>query len=105
MEDHSKSFWAKSRSGLPDSWPKDAGGEPEQAAKLTLQSELGADEDITISMLQGYGIPAFKDGTLGKVIFGFAGRGVEIYVPASRLSDARELLAAASDDGTCNSKD
>lgn len=98
MEDHTKSFWAKSRGGLPDSWPKDAAGDPEQAAKLALQSELGADADITISMLQGYGIPAFKDGTLGKVIFGFAGRGVEIYVPASRLFDAQELLAAADGD-------
>ena len=61
-----------------------------------LQSELDANADITVSMLQGYGIPAFKDGTLGKVIFGFAGRGVDIYVPASRLEDARELLSAPS---------
>ncbi len=96
MTDKTKDFWSKARRGLPDSWPRIPGGEPEQAAKLVLQSELDANADITVSMLQGYGIPAFKDGTLGKVIFGFAGRGVDIYVPASRLEDARELLSAPS---------
>lgn len=93
MANETKDFWAKAERGLPDSWPRTPGGEPEQAAKLALQSELDANADITISMLQGYGIPAFKDGTLGKVIFGFAGRGVDIYVPASRLEDAQELLS------------
>ena len=43
-------------------------------------------------MLAGFGIPAFKSGTLGKVIFGFAGRGVDLYVPQSRLEEAKALL-------------
>ena len=45
-----------------------------------------------VIMLEGYGIPAFKNGSLGKVLCGFAGQGVELYVPASRLEEARELL-------------
>jgi hypothetical protein len=65
MADETKDFWAKSQRGLPDGWPHTAEGEPEQAAKLVLQSELDANADITISMLHSYGIPAFKDGTLG----------------------------------------
>lgn len=93
MASDKKDFWAKSQRGLPDAWPYTAAGEPEQAAKLVLQSELDANADITISMLHSCGIPAFKDGTLGKVIFGFAGRGVDIYVPASRLEEAQALLA------------
>jgi hypothetical protein len=104
MADETKDFWAKSQRGLPDGWPHTAEGEPEQAAKLVLQSELDANADITISMLHSYGIPAFKDGTLGKVIFGFAGRGVDIYVPASRLEEAQELLTATPDEETGSSE-
>lgn len=103
MAENTKDFWAKAQRGLPDGWPKAPGGEPEQAAKLTLQSELDANADITISMLQSYGIPAFKDGTLGKVIFGFAGRGVDIYVPASQLQEAQDLMTAQPDMDTDDS--
>lgn len=92
MEEKAKDFWARSAPDLTENWPKDAHGTPEQAAKLTLQSELGGMADITLSMLDSYGIPAFKEGTQGKVIFGFAGLGVEIYVPASRLAEAKDLL-------------
>ena len=33
-----------------------------------------------------------KDGTLGKVLLGFSGYGVKLYVPTSRLEEARELM-------------
>ena len=33
-----------------------------------------------------------KDGTLGKVVLGFSGYGVSLYVPASMLEDAQNLL-------------
>lgn len=49
-------------------------------------------------MLESFGIPAFKVGTQGKVLLGFAGLGVEIYVPASRLEEAQMLLAAQGGD-------
>lgn len=92
MSEQAKDFWATAGHDLLDRWPKNADGTPEQAVKLTLQSELGGMADITLSMLEGYGIPAFKTGSLGKVIFGFAAQGVEIYVPASRLDEAQALL-------------
>lgn len=95
--EQSKDFWALGGHDLLKNWPKDASGEPEAPAKLTLQSELDSMADITLSMLEGYGIPAFKVGTQGKVVLGFAGLGVEIYVPASRLEEARALLSAESD--------
>ena len=91
-----KDYWARSRHGLPDGWPLDQDGRPEQAERLTLQSELGGMADLTLSLLEGYGIPAFKSGTQGKVILGFAGLGVDIYVPASRLEEAQSLLTASS---------
>ena len=36
-----KDYWARSRHGLPEGWPLDQDGRPEQAERLTLQSELG----------------------------------------------------------------
>lgn len=86
---------------LMERWPKRADGSPERAVKLALQSELDGMADITLSMLASYGIPAFKDGSLGKVIFGFAGRGVDICVPESRKAEAEELLAAPAAEGEC----
>jgi hypothetical protein len=95
---NSPDFWAMADKDLLDRWPKGADGKPEEAVKLVLQSELDGMADITLSMLAGFGIPAFKVGTQGKVIFGFAGLGVEIYVPASRLEEANELLAAEAEE-------
>lgn len=85
--------WGFRQSDLPEHWPLDPEGQPEPAALLTAaRSELGGGADILLSMLSGCGIPAFKSGTLGKVIFGFAGQGVDIYVPQSLLEDAKAIL-------------
>lgn len=94
MDEQAKDFWARSSQGVPENWPKDAGGKPEQAARLAIQWELDSMADITLSLLESFGIPAFKAGTQGKVIFGFSGLGVELYVPASRLEEAQALLEA-----------
>jgi hypothetical protein len=91
-------YWAHAHQSPLENWPTDANGQPEQAAKLAIQWELDSRADITLSMLHSYGIPAFKEGSLGKVIFGFAQRGVDIYVPASRLREAQELMAVESAD-------
>lgn len=101
--DQAKDFWARADRDLLDRWPKDAQGQPETAAHLALQWELDAMADITLSMLESCGIPAFKNGSLGKVLGGFASQGVEIYVPASRLEEAQELLKAVpEEDSSCS---
>lgn len=92
MDEQAKDFWAMADRSMDQRWPKTADGSPEQAVRLTRQSELDSIADITLSLLEGCGIPAFKVGCQGKVILGFAGLGVEIYVPASRLAEAQELL-------------
>ena len=96
--EQAKDFWALHGQDPMENWPKDADGTPEPPAKLTQQSELDSMADITISMLSSYGIPAFKVGTVGKVLMGFAGLGVEIYVPASRLEEAQMLFHAESEE-------
>ena len=95
--EQARDFWAMADRSLLDRWPKGADGQPEKAEKLTWQPELGGMADLLRSMLEGCGIPAFKVGTQGKVVLGFAGLGVEIYVPASRLEEATALLEAPED--------
>lgn len=62
-----KDFWSLADHTWMERWPKDAEGQMEQAERLALQSELDSMADITISMLESFGIPAFKVGTQGKV--------------------------------------
>lgn len=86
--------------GRPDApaWPRDAAGQDEKAVLLASTFDSPADADTLISLLSAYGVPCFKyydrEGGAGKVINGFSGYGVSLYVPASRLEEARELLAA-----------
>ena len=97
MMEPAKDFWARADERLLDRWPKDDEGCPERADRLDIQWELDSAADITISMLESFGIPAFKSGTLGKILGGFAAQGVESYVPASRLGEAMALLEAEDD--------
>ena len=86
--------------GTPDvpAWPKDAAGQDEMAVLLKQAFDSAADADTVISLLSAYGVPCFKyydrEGGAGKVINGFSGFGVSLYVPASRLEEAQELLTA-----------
>lgn len=86
--------------GRPDvpAWPKDAAGQDEKAVLLKQTFDSAADADTVISLLSAYGVPCFKyydrEGGAGKVINGFSGFGVSLYVPASRLEEAQELLTA-----------
>ena len=81
----------------PD-WPIDAQGEKEKAVLLTSTFDSTADADMLISLLAAYRIPCFKyydlDGGAGKGINGFSGYGASLYVPASLLEDAKEILEA-----------
>ena len=81
----------------PD-WPIDAQGEKEKAVLLTSTFDSTADADMLISLLAAYRIPCFKyfdyEGGAGKVINGFSGYGVSLYVPASQLDEAKDLLAS-----------
>lgn len=79
-------------------WPLDAAGEREKAVLFREMFDSPADTDMLISYLAAYGIPCFKyydkDGGAGKIINGFSGYGVSLYVPESRLEEANELAEA-----------
>lgn len=93
-----KEYWSFGGAKNVPAWPTAENGEKEKAALLRHAFDSTADADLTVSMLTAYGIPVFKyydkEGGAGKVINGFSGFGAGLYVPASRLEEAQELLAA-----------
>ena len=77
-------------------WPLDEHGKPEQAVLLKRMGSMDGEADIACTMLWSYGIPALtrypKDGSFGRVVLGFSGYGIDLYVPQSRLEEAKDLL-------------
>lgn len=82
-------------------WPKDPDGEPEKAALLKNESDFPGYRDICCSMLDSFGIPYFtKRPGAGELLYirgGFSIEGIDIYVPASRLEEALDLLNATAE--------
>lgn len=83
-------------------WPKDSGGMPEEAALLCTAVDIPGDLTVFCSMLESFGIPYLgkRQGAAQyiNILFGRSIDGVEIYVPASRLEEAKELLDAPPED-------
>lgn len=79
-------------------WPQGPDGEPEQAELLELAGDFAAYGGLTCSLLESFGIPYLTkrsgQGQIGFLYGGFSPEGVKLYVPASRLEEARALLAA-----------
>ena len=92
--DNSK--WAFKPDG--PAWPTDERGEKVPARLLQHTLDNTADADMIVSLLSAYGIPSFPyyegEGVAGKVISGFSGYGVSLYVPESMYEDAEALLHA-----------
>ena len=89
--------WGKYMDGeLLAAWPKDENGQPEEPAYLCMRYCTDLSDKLTVNMLQAYGIPclcmARGEGSLGRVVLGISGYGVEIYVPRSLLNDAKVLI-------------
>ena len=90
------SNWSFSgKSDIP-AWPQDEQGRDEKAVLLKETFDSPAETDMVISLLAAYGIPCFKyydkEGGAGKVINGFSGYGASLYVPQSRLEEAKDLM-------------
>lgn len=88
----------KKKKKLTDIWPKKEDGEMIAPAFLMHAGGNPLDTEITISLLEAYGIPAVctypNDGEFGKLIIGHAGGGVDIFVPETMLEDAKNILSA-----------
>lgn len=91
--------WGKGMpSDLLERWPKTPSGEPEKAVFLCNCKAPDLGDELKINMLEAFGIPCLRDypgdGSFGKVVLGMSGQGTDIYVPESRLEEARNLCAA-----------
>ncbi|HHT16246.1 MAG TPA: hypothetical protein GXZ77_00795 [Papillibacter sp.] len=95
-------FHRRKKKKLKDVWPKREDGTEVPPAFLTHTGGTPMDEQILLTMLEAYGIPAVtqypNDGSFGKVILGVAGGGVDVFVPETMLEDARALLTAEADE-------
>lgn len=91
----SSPFKKKSKSNAP-AWPKNINGEEEKPVFLKKIVGTQMDYELTVGMLEAYGFPVMKNmsalGRLGKIVLGFSGTGMDIYVPESMYHDAKMLL-------------
>lgn len=92
-----KDDWGRAGPGLvSDRWPKDGTGQPEEAAFLCSCGNTDFSDELTVNMLEAYGIPCLRnypgDGGFGRVILGASGTGVDIFVPKSMLEEATMLI-------------
>lgn len=80
-------------------WPTDDDGEPVTPALLTTVTGTQLDYQLLLAQLRSYGIPVLgtftATGNLAKLILGFAGTGMDVYVPETMVELARELLEPA----------
>jgi hypothetical protein len=83
-------------------WPIDSNGNPEPMELLTYGGNyLNLDIAVLNGLLDSCGIPVYlsplSDGILGKVLLGQSWdnrMGYNVFVPASRLEEAKEILNA-----------
>ena len=82
---------------ITDKWPKREDGEFYAPAYLTHISGGPLDTELTLNLLEAYGIPAVceypNDGAFGKIILGRPAAGIDVYVPENLLEDAQNLLS------------
>ena len=83
-------------------WPTDEAGKPVKPVRLTTVMGNQMDYEMTVNLLQAYGVPTVRDypnaGELAKIIFGFTGAGMDIYVPENFYEEAKGLLESVPED-------
>ena len=88
--------WRKVKETQP-LWPLDEQGAP--VKPVLLKTVISANQlaySMQTGLLHSAGIPTIekypRDGSLGKIVLGFSGSGLEIYVPETMLEDAKTLV-------------
>jgi len=99
-----KANWSfKGEKGVSDltEWPKDEKGESVAAAFLTNVGGTQLDYEMVLSQLRAFSIPYASEltgsGQFTKVLMGFSGAGMDIYVPETLLEDAKNILFSDSE--------
>ena len=78
-------------------WPRTEEGKPIPPVFLTHVAALDLEGQILISLLESSGISVIAQlplgGEFGKIILGFSGTGIDLYVPETQLEDAEILIS------------
>lgn len=86
----------------PGIWPLGDDGKAVNPALLMTVSGSQVDYEMALAQLRSYGIPSVRDfpaaGEVAKIIFGFSGTGMDIYVPENMVEIARELMKPVEDE-------
>ncbi|MCR5173155.1 MAG: hypothetical protein K6C09_00790 [Oscillospiraceae bacterium] len=83
---------------LSKRWPKDENGVEIPPAFFQHVGGSELDVEMAANLIEAYGIPVLRkpvlDGDLGRVIIGYSGPGVDLYVPETMLEDAQNIVSA-----------
>lgn len=83
---------------LHRAWPLLADGSPEPPVLLETGGDFAGMSGITLSLLDSCGIPVRTDlsatGAANRICGGFSLDGVSLWVPASRVEEAKAILLA-----------
>ena len=95
--------WARDLPGrMAKIWPRDERGEYVPAAYLTSCSQIDMSDAIVTGMLDSFDIPYVKKyphyGGFGNLMLGISAEGVDIFVPATMLEDAKNILEGEAED-------
>ena len=88
--------WGCKKVDRAENWPKGSEGEFEEPEFLMHASESQMEAEMIINLLKAYNIPVVcrypNNGDFGRVILGLSAMGVDLYVPKSSLSEAKDIL-------------
>ena len=88
--------WSFGRKNDDTPWPNDDDGNPISPVFLSHLRATDMEGPIVIGMLESAGIPVVTQypngGAFGKIILGFPGTGLDLYVPATLLEVAKGML-------------
>jgi hypothetical protein len=95
--------WTRDLPGkMAERWPKDEQGNFVEAAYLTTCTQLDLGDAIVTGMLDSFDIPYVKKyphyGGFGNLMLGISAEGVDIFVPATMLEDAKNILEGEAED-------
>lgn len=92
-----KNWFFGRKKRVTDIWPNGDDGQPVAPAYLMHCLETQMELEITLNLLQAYGIPVVtrypNDGSFGKVMLGMSGSGCDLYVPQTMLEDAKNIIS------------
>ena len=95
--------WLQNKKTEGPPWPVTDDDKPVPPAYLTHLSATDMEGQIVISMLESAGVPVVtqypNNGSFGRVILGFSGTGIDLYVPEPMLEDAKALVEHQFEEG------